>query len=103
MSPGDVSLKDMIADIKEGLVVSGLMGAWAGNPFSGEVSGNISYGLKVANGELVGRVKNCVFSLNSFGAFRDDLEAISSEREWFFTSLLPHVLLKDVSISGQGE
>lgn len=99
--PGDTPLADMIANIKEGLIVDQMMGATQGNMFGGQITGNISLGFVVQNGQIVGRVKDAMFSTNAFIALKDKIAAISKEREWFSfgDALLPYVMLQDVSIS----
>ena len=77
--PGDRSLEGLIAGIDLGVIIFSTMGAWTGNPFSGNVSGTIALGLKIVNGEIAGRVKNCMFSMNSFKHFKDHLIGFSKE------------------------
>ena len=48
--------------MKKGIVIDHTMGAWAGNPYTGTVTGNIALGYLVEDGEKVGRVKDCMFS-----------------------------------------
>lgn len=79
LTPGEFSLGEIIRKTDRGLLILDSMGAWSGNLYSGNVSGNISLGLKIEQGKIVGRVKNCMFSINAFGHFRDHLLAISRE------------------------
>lgn len=79
LAPGETPLADLAAGIDRGLLVLGSMGAWTGNPYSGNVSGTIALGLKIEGGKVDGRVKNCMFSLNAFTHFRDHLVALSRE------------------------
>lgn len=79
LTPGTTRLAEMIKAIDMGLIIFGSMGAWTGNPYGGTISGTISMGLKIEKGEIVGRVKNCMFSVNSFSHFRDHLIGISSD------------------------
>ncbi|WP_371364546.1 hypothetical protein SRRS_52180 [Sporomusa rhizae] len=79
LAPGELSVGELIRNIDTGLLILESMGAWSGNSYSGNVSGNISLGLKIEKGNIVGRVKNCMFSLNAFEHFRDHLIAFSRE------------------------
>ncbi|RJQ09261.1 MAG: TldD/PmbA family protein [Bacillota bacterium] len=98
--PGAAPLSDLIAGIKEGLYVERLMGAWAGNPYAGQVSGNIHIGFRIENGEMTGRVKDCMLSVSVFDAFRDHLLALSREVEVSMAMYrLPYILLDKVSVS----
>lgn len=104
MDAGETDLASMIKGIKEGIVVDQLMGAWAGNAYSGLVSGNIALGYKVDNGEITGRVKDCMFSINLFDVLQHQIAAISKERlykgEWQYNAaLLPWVLVDGAGIS----
>ncbi|MEW6524399.1 MAG: TldD/PmbA family protein [Bacillota bacterium] len=96
---GNSSFEAMLKDMQEGIVVDRLMGAWSGNPYSGQINGNIMLGYKVENGQITGRVKDCMFSINSFDAFKDHLVALSKERKSLGSMLLPYVLLSEAGIS----
>jgi len=106
LTPGDTPLSALISDIDRGIIVYGTMGAWTGNPYSGNVSGTISLGLKIEDGEVQGRIKNCMFSINAFDHFRDRLVALSRETVDITGgglgaggATLPYVLLDDVVIA----
>jgi PmbA protein len=96
---GEKSIEDIIKDIKEGLLIENLMGTFAGNLYSGEVSGNVAMGFKIENGEIVGRVKNTMISLNVFKALKDSLMEISKETEVTFGTFYPYIVLSDVNVS----
>lgn len=100
LESGDTPAEDLIAGIKEGLYVERLMGAWAGNPYAGQVSGNVHIGFKIENGEITGRVKDCMLSVGVFEAFRDHLIALSRQTEVTMALYrLPYILLDRVSVS----
>ncbi len=99
-------LKEIIGNIKKGIIVHSLMGAWAGNPYTGQVSGNIDLGFLVENGEITGRIKDCMLSINAFQSFKDKIEAASDQQEWGFlfsgaNMLMPYMQFADVSISAK--
>jgi len=96
---GDQSFAEMLAGIDEGLLIDGTMGAWAGNPYGGQVSGNISLGYKIEDGKLVGRIKDSMFSVNVFTDLRDNLASLSREQHWRGSSCYPYFKLKNVNIS----
>lgn len=96
---GDVALADMIKGVRKGVLVEQLMGAWAGNMYAGQVSGNIALGFKIENGEPVGRVKDCMLSINAFTALKDNLEAQSQETRTVMDLSTPHFLIGNASIS----
>jgi len=86
ITPGDTTLDEMIADIKEGLIVEFLMGASQGNVLGGDFSGNVLLGYKIENGEVVGRVKDTMVSGNIYQVL-NDIAAIGSEAKWVGSSL----------------
>lgn len=96
---GEKSFKEIIKDVKEGLFVENLMGTFAGNLYSGEISGNVAMGFKIENGEIVGRVKNTMISLNVFEYLKNNLLDISSETEMIFGTVYPYISFSDVSVS----
>lgn len=96
---GSVSFAEMLAGIDEGVLIDGTMGAWAGNPYGGQVSGNISLGYKIEKGQIVGRIKDCMFSVNVFTDLRDNLVALSREQMWRSNNYFPYIQLANVNIS----
>jgi PmbA protein len=102
ISAGDTGFEDMVADIKEGLVVEQLMGAEQGNILGGDFSGNVLLGYKVENGRITGRVKDTMVSGNIYQALKD-IAAIGSEPRWLGGFLqTPHIYLPALSVSSKG-
>jgi PmbA protein len=81
IQPGDIPFNDMLADIKEGLVIEYLMGAGQGNILGGDFSGNVLLGYKVKNGKIVGRVKDTMVSGNVYQVLKD-ITAIGNDARW---------------------
>lgn len=98
---GDVSFDDLMAGMKRGIIIDQTMGAWAGNPYTGTVTGNIALGYLVENGKKVGRVKDCMFSLNVFNHLKTNLLALTKETKSLGGLILPYCLIGGVSISGR--
>ncbi len=78
---GDVSFEDMVADIKQGLIVEYLMGAGQGNVLGGDFSGNVLLGYKIEDGKIVGRVKDTVVSGNIYNVLKE-VAAIGNDSRW---------------------
>ncbi|MBE3555632.1 MAG: TldD/PmbA family protein [Firmicutes bacterium] len=97
---GEQPMQDLLAGIEKGLYICALMGAWAGNPYAGQVGGTIAFGFWVEHGEPVARVTDAVFSLNLFRDLPHCLVALSSERS-LGRATLPWALLDDVPIAAQ--
>ena len=71
VAEGSTSVEDIIADMKQGLVIEILMGAGQGNTIGGEFGGNVLLGYKVENGTIVGRVKDTMVSGNIYSALKE--------------------------------
>lgn len=104
MKPGDTSFEDMIADIKEGLVIDSIFGLLMGNMVAGEINSDIDMAYKIKDGKIVGRVKDAAIGVNLYQILKDHIVAIENQTH-FAASLgnsgfmyLPHILLKDVNI-----
>ncbi|HZP26843.1 MAG TPA: metallopeptidase TldD-related protein, partial [Dehalococcoidia bacterium] len=98
---GNASFDEMVADVKEGLVVEWLMGAGQGNIMGGDFSGNVLLGYKIERGRIVGRVKDTVVSGNTHEALRD-LAGIGSEGRWANGSLFtPALYCSRLSVSSK--
>ncbi|MDP2728733.1 MAG: TldD/PmbA family protein, partial [Dehalococcoidia bacterium] len=99
---GKVSFQDMIANMREGLVIEYLMGAGQGNMLAGEFSGNVLLGYKVESGKLVGRVKDAMVSGNVYEALKEGI-ALGDDGRWVGGSLwAPSLYLPKVAVSAKG-
>ncbi len=78
---GDTSFDDMLADIREGLVIEYVMGASQGNILGGDFSGNVLLGYMVKNGKIVGRVKNTMVSGNIYQILKE-IAAVGNDARW---------------------
>ncbi len=81
VAEGTTSIEDVIADMKQGLVIEILMGAGQGNTIGGEFGGNVLLGYKVENGTIVGRVKNTMVSGNIYSTLKEGV-IIGNTSEW---------------------
>ncbi|NEO56090.1 MAG: TldD/PmbA family protein [Okeania sp. SIO3B5] len=71
ISPGQASPRELISNIKEGLIVDQVLGSGQSNQLAGEFSVNLDLGYKVEKGEITGRVKNTMVAGNIFEAFQN--------------------------------
>jgi PmbA protein len=78
---GDMSLQDMVKDIKEGLIIEQLMGAEQGNILNGDFSGNVLLGYKIENGEITGRVKDTMVFGNVYQLLKE-ISALGNDSRW---------------------
>lgn len=100
---GQVSFQDMVAEMREGLVVEYLMGAGQGNVLAGEFSGNVLLGYKVEAGKLVGRVKDTMVSGNVYQALKGGI-ALGNDGRWVGGSLwTPSIYVSKLAVSSKGK
>jgi PmbA protein len=96
---GNTSFEDMLADIKDGLVVEELMGASMGNVLGGDFSGNVLLGYRVKDGKLVGRVKDTMVTGNIYEALKE-VTAIGNKARWVGgVVLIPHICCPRLAVS----
>jgi PmbA protein len=101
ITPGKTTFDEMVADIKEGLVIDIIMGAEQGNILGGDFSGNVLLGFKIEKGKIVGRVKDTMVSGNVYKLLKD-IAAIGSETKWVGGFLqTPPFYCKELSVSSK--
>ena len=98
---GEIPLAEMVRGIKYGLLVDQTLGAWAGNVRSGDFSGNVHLGIKIENGEMVGRVKDVMISGNVFEALRN-IDAIEDKCHIRSGFCAPHILFSGLGVAARG-
>ncbi|MCL6613655.1 MAG: TldD/PmbA family protein [Firmicutes bacterium] len=97
---GEARREDLLGNIGEGLLVHHFLGAGQGNPYGGVVSANVVLGFFVRNGEIAGRIKNTMLTIDVFALFRERLLAISRETEEVRGSMvLPFVLADGIDVT----
>jgi len=101
MAPGGRPFREILSGIKRGLLIDQALGAGQSNVLAGEFSVNVELGFLVENGELVGRVKNCMLAGNVFDAF-NRIREIGSETEWHGSAELPAVCFESLTVAGRG-
>lgn len=103
VEPGEKPSAQLIADTKKGLLLLHTAGGSMGNVRSGELSAAAAYALKIENGEIAGRVKDCIFGGNVFEMLGRRLRAISSDaRRSGGSYLAPTVVVADQTITAKG-
>ncbi len=99
VSPGEGTLDELIAEMKEGIIVEGVLGLGQGNIQSGAFSNNVSTGFVVRDGEVIGRLKNTMIAGNAYEVLKENLVAVGAEAEWchgIYKS--PPLLVEGVSV-----
>jgi PmbA protein len=101
ITPASTDFKEMVSDVKEGLVIEHLMGAEQGNILSGDFSGNVLLGYRIESGKIVGRVKDTMVSGNVYQLLRD-ITAIGSDAKWVGSSLYtPSIYCPQLSVASK--
>lgn len=99
--PGQTPLKEMIASIKEGIMVEYLLGLGQGNLISGAFSNPIGLAFKIEKGEIVGRVKDLSIAGNIYDLLKE-VSAVSQESQWVFSTFhAPYFLLPEMNVAGK--
>lgn len=104
IQPGTSLLKDMISDLKDGIIIDDVIGFFMGNLMNGEITGNIGTGYHVQNGKIVGRFSGKSISFNIYELFKNNLVDLSSDTKntpFFFMhgyNPTPYAMFKDLNI-----
>ena len=99
VTPGNTGFEEMLAGIKEGLVVEYLMGAEQGNVLGGDFSGNVLLGYKVENGQITGRVKDTVVAGNIYKLLKNI--TVGSDIRWQGGLYSPSIMCPMVSVASK--
>ncbi len=101
MEEGEVSFKEMIKDISEGIIIDQVLGLGQGNIISGAFSNNVQLGFKIENGKIVGRVKDVMISGNAIEELKN-IAALGNKTKWIEGKYkFPHIYLKSLSVSAK--
>ena len=101
MEEGEVSFKEMIKDISEGIIIDQVLGLGQGNIISGAFSNNVQLGFKIENGKIVGRVKDVMISGNAIEELKN-IASLGNKTKWIEGKYkFPHIYLKSLSVSAK--
>lgn len=102
VEPGNMSFEAMVKDVKYGVLVDQVLGGGQSNILAGEFSVNIDLGYLIENGEIVGRVKDCMIAGNAFDVF-NNIAAIGDKAEWRGSTKVPPFYFRAMNIAGNAE
>ncbi len=98
VQPGEMPVAEMLASVKEGLLVDTALGLGQGNVISGAFSNTLGLAFKIEKGEIVGRVKDLSIAGNIYELLQD-VSAVSQETAWIYNNFrLPYFLLPDLNV-----
>lgn len=101
MDAGSDDLDAMYQRANGGLCITQMLGTFTSNFLAGQVSGNVSLGYLVQDGQRVGRVKNVALNVNAFDLLKSRIIGISKQREWTGSEYLPWMLFDGVQLSAR--
>ncbi|MFQ5787492.1 MAG: TldD/PmbA family protein, partial [Thermodesulfobacteriota bacterium] len=99
IEPGEMKFEDMIKDMKRGILVDQVLGGGQSNILAGEFSVNIDLGFLVENGEIVGRVKDCMIAGNVFDVF-NNIIALGDKSDWHGSLKVPPFYFRSINVAG---
>lgn len=98
MEPGNISYNDIIKGIEKGIFAEQFIGLGQSNTLNGDFSANLDLAFLIENGEIKGRLKDCMISGNIYDLMKENI-IISREMERKGSSLLPYICLDGVSFT----
>ncbi len=99
--PGETHLSEMMRMADGGIIVEQFIGLGQSNTLTGDFSANLDLAFLVKDGQIAGRVKDCMLSGNLFSLLADDM-ILSSEVEDLGSSHLPFLMLPAVDYTERG-
>lgn len=99
VTPGDKPRDKIISETKKGIIIDQVIGGGQDSPYAGDFTFNIHLGFLIENGEIIGRVKDCLVSGNIFDMLKNQIAEISSDTKWEGGALnLPTISFEKVNI-----
>jgi PmbA protein len=95
IQPGNVSFKQLIAQLNNGIIVDQVLGG--GADISGEFSLNVDLGYRVRNGEVVGRIKDTAIAGNVYTIIKE-IATLGNDLLWNGSCKTPSVIVEGLSI-----
>ncbi|MCY3883146.1 MAG: TldD/PmbA family protein [Chloroflexi bacterium] len=95
--PGETPAEDIVADTREGLLVTALMG-FGFNPTTGDYSRGVG-GFWIENGQIAYPVAEANIS-GDVGSMLAGVDAVGSDLTWFGSSAAPTVRVAEMTVSG---
>ena len=104
VEPGEVSYREMISSLDEGLLVTGGMGFHSGNYPQGDFAVQ-AIGFHIKNGKVIGRLDRTMISANIYKDLKN-VRSVSKERRLGFGGMLPggpvpYVLVDSLRVAGK--
>ncbi len=98
IQPGSASLRDLIRQLDNGLIVDQMLGGSSG--ISGDFSINIDLGYRVKNGQVIGRVKDTMVAGNVYTALKQVMQ-LGDDADWNGSCYTPSLIVEGLSTTGR--
>lgn len=99
VSPGNMDWNETINNMKEGIIVDQVLGGGQSNVLGGEFSVNIGLGFLVKEGEIVGRIKDCMVAGNIYETF-NSLAGLGQKAEIYGGLITPFFCFEGLPVVG---
>lgn len=96
--PGNETIDQMMADLREGLIIDQLKSIQIGSKALSDFTAEVGIGFRVNNGQLTERVRNLCISGNFFHMLGPHLIAIGDRVQRHRRGLTPAVMVKEIDI-----
>lgn len=101
ITPGNLDYKEMVKNMKEGLIVNDVIGFHSGNMLQGEFSMNIGIGMYVKDGKVQGRAIDTMVAGNIYEDFLN-IKGMSNKLEYNPQAYTSAIDFEKMSVSGKG-
>lgn len=95
---GERPFAEIIGGIKAGILVDQFIGLGQSNTITGHFSANLDCAYLILNGEITGRVKDCMIADNLFSLLADDMET-SSDCLWYGSVYSPYLFFPAINFT----
>lgn len=96
---GDIEHSALLKNMKQGILIDQFIGLGQSNTLTGDFTANLDLAYLVENGEITGRVKDCMISDNLFDLLSGEI-ILSSDTEQRGSAVLPSLYLPEVNYTG---
>lgn len=95
---GTESSETLITSVEKGILVDQFMGLGQSNTITGEFSANLDLAFAIENGEIAGRIKDCMVSGNIYEMLKKDIE-LSSDVEDNSGWIIPYIKFENINFT----
>lgn len=101
IEPGDVGEEEVAKEVRDGIIVYGVIGYWMSNPVNGNITATVSHGFYVKGGKIKHPVKGIVISGNIYKLLKEDLVGLSKKRVVLGNTVSPGILVERINVAGK--